>query len=269
MHVSKVGVIRLNGYQQLIHGDHHTTLPASSGSHSPAARNGARTTTQREQSDGLLFPALPSLLIGSRIAAASYGSELSRGGTYTFQPRAQLDNPGSKTSTAQPRPPPRDTSRPAEGLRLRLPNPASRALSSARELAEPLSSTRTSSPSEPRRVLILMSNTGGGHKASAEAIRDAFKQKHGDGYKIDIIDMWKDHTPAPFNRMPDSYSFLVSVHPLMQHVPIRVIKERIRNGTSPAINFATVSSQAPGPRQPGPGPAAWLVTPLRSFPPAS
>ncbi|KAJ9507635.1 hypothetical protein QJQ45_019190 [Haematococcus lacustris] len=261
---------------------------------------------QREQSDGLLFPALPSLLIGSRIAAASYGSELSRGSTYTFQPRAQLDNPGSKTSTAQARPPPRDTSRLAEGLRLRLPKPsftgafigagaggAAFVGGSGKAVAlwpfpkAAAAPPAPPSPSEPRRVLILMSNTGGGHKASAEAIRDAFKQKHGDGYKIDIIDMWKDHTPAPFNRMPDSYSFLVrhsilwrlsyqitqpklfhvpylgfvgcfmrnaihkafdiyqpdlvvSVHPLMQHVPIRVIKERIRNGTSPAINFATV-----------------------------
>lgn len=30
----------------------------------------------------------------------------------------------------------------------------------------------------------MMSNTGGGHRASAEAIRDAFQEKHGDKYKV-------------------------------------------------------------------------------------
>ena len=33
-------------------------------------------------------------------------------------------------------------------------------------------------------MLIMMSNTGGGHRASAEAIRDAFKEKHGEEYQV-------------------------------------------------------------------------------------
>lgn len=33
---------------------------------------------------------------------------------------------------------------------------------------------------------------------------------------------------------------VVSVHPLMQHVPIRVLRDRIKAGTLPPINFATV-----------------------------
>lgn len=36
----------------------------------------------------------------------------------------------------------------------------------------------------PKRVLILMSDTGGGHRASAEAIRDAFNEEFGDDYQI-------------------------------------------------------------------------------------
>lgn len=35
-----------------------------------------------------------------------------------------------------------------------------------------------------KRVLILMSNTGGGHKASADAIRAGFAQLYGDKYKV-------------------------------------------------------------------------------------
>ncbi|KXZ47364.1 hypothetical protein GPECTOR_36g86 [Gonium pectorale] len=140
---------------------------------------------------------------------------------------------------------------------------------------------------EKKRILIGMSNTGGGHKASAEAIKAAFAERYGSKYEIFIVDLWKEHTPAPFNTLPDSYSFLVknaflwrftyevtnprlihvpylsvigsfvaagvhgaldkyqpdlvvSVHPLMQHIPIRVMRERIRNGVMPPTNFATV-----------------------------
>lgn len=35
-----------------------------------------------------------------------------------------------------------------------------------------------------KNVLILMSDTGGGHRASAEAIRDAFKIEFGDEYRV-------------------------------------------------------------------------------------
>lgn len=138
-----------------------------------------------------------------------------------------------------------------------------------------------------KRILIGMSNTGGGHKASAEAIKAAFEERYGDKYEIFIVDLWKEHTPPPFNRMPDSYSFLVknaflwrftyevtnpklihvpylscvgmfirgsvhqaldkykpdlvvSVHPLMQHIPIHVMRERVHKGLMPPTNFATV-----------------------------
>lgn len=35
-----------------------------------------------------------------------------------------------------------------------------------------------------KNVLILMSDTGGGHRASAEAIRDAFQSEFGDEYRV-------------------------------------------------------------------------------------
>ena len=35
-----------------------------------------------------------------------------------------------------------------------------------------------------KNVLILMSDTGGGHRASAEAIRDAFQLEFGDEYRV-------------------------------------------------------------------------------------
>ncbi|KFK32604.1 hypothetical protein AALP_AA6G265700 [Arabis alpina] len=136
----------------------------------------------------------------------------------------------------------------------------------------------------PKKVLILMSDTGGGHRASAEAIKAAFNLEFGDEYQVSITDLWTDHTPWPFNQLPRSYNFLVkhgalwrmtyygtaprvihqsnfaatstfiareiekglmkyqpdiiiSVHPLMQHVPLRVLRSK---GLLKKIVFTTV-----------------------------
>ncbi|PNH02951.1 putative monogalactosyldiacylglycerol synthase, chloroplastic [Tetrabaena socialis] len=81
-----------------------------------------------------------------------------------------------------------------------------------------------------KRILIGMSNTGGGHKASAEALKAACEERYGDKYEIFIVDLWKEHTPPPFNTLPDSYSFLVHnaflwrftyefTNPKLVHVP--------------------------------------------------
>ncbi|KAG6507296.1 hypothetical protein ZIOFF_032638 [Zingiber officinale] len=61
----------------------------------------------------------------------------------------------------------------------------------------------------PKKVLILMSDTGGGHRASAEAIRAAFNQEFGNEYQVFVTDLWTEHTPWPFNQLPRSYNFLV------------------------------------------------------------
>jgi hypothetical protein len=120
---------------------------------------------------------------------------------------------------------------------------------------------------QQKTVLIMMSNTGGGHKASAEALKQAFEETYGSKYRVSVapgcvlamsapqcalrgvhgavcervpvlpltrlpgachcrrrararllhapvhqvlvVDMWEQHTPAPFNQLPSSYSFLV------------------------------------------------------------
>ena len=138
------------------------------------------------------------------------------------------------------------------------------------------------------RIMILMSDTGGGHRASAEALRGGFEHLYGSKFKIDIVDLWSHHTPWPYNEFPKSYSFMVkypfiwrmnftisqprfvhvplssvmyaasaplisaafekydpnliiSVHPLMQHVPVRVLRRRIESGQQdPNTAFATV-----------------------------
>ncbi|KAG0470299.1 hypothetical protein HPP92_016999 [Vanilla planifolia] len=135
-----------------------------------------------------------------------------------------------------------------------------------------------------KNVLILMSDTGGGHRASAEAIRDAFRLEFGDEYKVFVKDVCKEHAGWPLNDMERSYKFMVkhvqlwkvafhstsprwihcfylaaiaafyaktveaglkrykpdiiiSVHPLMQHIPLWVLK---RQNLQKRVVFVTV-----------------------------
>uniref|UniRef100_A0A7N0U670 monogalactosyldiacylglycerol synthase n=1 Tax=Kalanchoe fedtschenkoi TaxID=63787 RepID=A0A7N0U670_KALFE len=135
-----------------------------------------------------------------------------------------------------------------------------------------------------KNVLILMSDTGGGHRASAEAIRDAFRIEFGDEYNIIVKDVWKEYTGWPLNNMESQYKFMVkhvqlwkvafhstsprwihslylaavaafyakqveaglmeykpdiiiSVHPLMQHIPVWVLKWQ---GLQKKVIFVTV-----------------------------
>ncbi|KAL0315528.1 UNVERIFIED_CONTAM: Monogalactosyldiacylglycerol synthase 2, chloroplastic [Sesamum radiatum] len=135
-----------------------------------------------------------------------------------------------------------------------------------------------------KNVLILMSDTGGGHRASAEAIRDAFQLEYGDEYRIFVKDVWKEYTGWPLNDMEGQYKFMVkhvqlwkfafhgtsprwihsaylaaiaafyakeveaglmeykpdiiiSVHPLMQHIPLWVLKWQ---GLHKKVIFVTV-----------------------------
>ncbi|KAG5559479.1 hypothetical protein RHGRI_009121 [Rhododendron griersonianum] len=135
-----------------------------------------------------------------------------------------------------------------------------------------------------KNVLILMSDTGGGHRASAEAIRDAFRLEYGDEYRVYVKDVWKEFAGWPLNDMERSYKFMIkhvqlwkvafhttsprwihsfylaamaayyakeveaglmeykpdiiiSVHPLMQHIPLWVLKWQ---GLQKKVIFVTV-----------------------------
>ncbi|EKX35758.1 hypothetical protein GUITHDRAFT_118033 [Guillardia theta CCMP2712] len=61
---------------------------------------------------------------------------------------------------------------------------------------------------EATRVLILMSETGGGHKASAWSIAEALEAQADHPLQISIVDMFVRHTNFPFNRLPKMYSYL-------------------------------------------------------------
>ena len=72
-----------------------------------------------------------------------------------------------------------------------------------------------------KRVMILMSDTGGGHRASAEALKAGFRARFGDEFSVDSVDIWTEHTPWPFNQLPKSYGFLVK-HAMLWRVRNRI-----------------------------------------------
>ncbi len=56
-----------------------------------------------------------------------------------------------------------------------------------------------------RKILILFSDTGGGHRAAAEAIRDAVKSRYGDCYEVVLEDGIVNAAVPPFNLIPKLY----------------------------------------------------------------
>jgi len=59
------------------------------------------------------------------------------------------------------------------------------------------------------RIQILMSDTGGGHRASANALRDAFDVLYPGKIECDIVDIFTDYGPFwPFNDYPRMYKIM-------------------------------------------------------------
>lgn len=64
-----------------------------------------------------------------------------------------------------------------------------------------------------KKVLILMSDTGGGHRASAEALQAAFAERYGEQIQVNLVDIWLRHTPWPLNQIPKGYRFVINDAP--------------------------------------------------------
>ncbi len=64
-----------------------------------------------------------------------------------------------------------------------------------------------------RTILIVMSKTGGGHRASAEALKEVFIKEHGDAYQVEIIDLLQDYLPGLMSELPKTYNFMAGKAP--------------------------------------------------------
>lgn len=142
----------------------------------------------------------------------------------------------------------------------------------------------------PVRILFLISDTGGGHRASAQALSSAFQTLYGSAFDVQctVLDFYTEVIGRPFRRMPEQYQFLqkhpalwkfawaygkfpvtrriteefsnvignsafrslldelsphiiVSVHPLTQFIPLRVLRQ-----TGLDIPFVTVCTDLAG-----------------------
>ncbi len=58
-------------------------------------------------------------------------------------------------------------------------------------------------------VLVLFSDTGGGHRSASEAITEALTLEFGDSISSEMVDFFKEYAPIPFNKMPEIYPQLV------------------------------------------------------------
>ena len=65
-----------------------------------------------------------------------------------------------------------------------------------------------------KRVLILMSDTGGGHRASAQALDRSLSEQFPGKINVTIMDIWTDHAQPPFNKFVPVYRYLAK-NPLL------------------------------------------------------
>ena len=64
-------------------------------------------------------------------------------------------------------------------------------------------------PEAPPRILVLFSDTGGGHRSAAEAVVEALEDTHSGQFEMDMVDVFIAYAPYPLNRMPKWYPRLV------------------------------------------------------------
>ena len=60
--------------------------------------------------------------------------------------------------------------------------------------------------SETKRVLLLMSDTGGGHRASTKALVNALDELYPGRVEADIVDIWTDHSCWPYTNFVPWYA---------------------------------------------------------------
>jgi len=79
-----------------------------------------------------------------------------------------------------------------------------------------------------KKILIVTSDTGGGHRSAAEAIAEAMHQLYGETCRVEIADAWADHTPFPINRLGQLYGPLVNRGAILWKLIFRSTSNRRR-----------------------------------------
>lgn len=62
---------------------------------------------------------------------------------------------------------------------------------------------------DPARILVLFSDTGGGHRSAAEAVIEALEHLAPQRFAIRMADIFKEYAPPPLNLAPAMYPYMV------------------------------------------------------------
>lgn len=81
--------------------------------------------------------------------------------------------------------------------------------------------------SKKPHILFLFSDTGGGHRSSAESIIEALHLEFGDTITTEMVDFFKGYAPLPFNKMPDWYPEMVKA-PYLWGLSFKISDSRLR-----------------------------------------
>lgn len=69
----------------------------------------------------------------------------------------------------------------------------------------------TPDPASKPHILFLFSDTGGGHRAAADAIIEALGLEFGGAVTTQMVDFLKDYAPPPYNQLPRFYPEIVKL----------------------------------------------------------
>jgi 1,2-diacylglycerol 3-beta-galactosyltransferase len=78
------------------------------------------------------------------------------------------------------------------------------------------------------RILVLFSDTGGGHRSAAQAVIEVLEEKHAGSFELDMVDVFKAYAPYPLSRMPELYPTMVKV-PNLWRLGYRIADGRRRS----------------------------------------
>lgn len=62
----------------------------------------------------------------------------------------------------------------------------------------------------PKRIVILFSDTGGGHRSAGEAIREALEAAHGEAVAVELVDALTHYMPPPLNWQAAWYPIIIA-----------------------------------------------------------
>lgn len=71
---------------------------------------------------------------------------------------------------------------------------------------------RTNPAPKPKRFLFLFSDTGGGHRASSQAVKDEMERIYGSAATIEMVDVFTEMDRWPFDRFPAWYPICVGLN---------------------------------------------------------